>query len=225
MAVFDTKAIDYDQWYESKMGRFVDEVETNLAFSMFVPQKGMTILDVGCGTGNFSIKLAELGCKVVAIDLSEEMLKVARRKVEEKELDITFHTMDVYDIKLEENQFDAVFSMAAFEFIKEPQKAYTEMMRVLKPGGELLIGTIHRNSSWGSLYMSKDFQENTVFKYADFKSLEELEGLDKKNLVARGECLFIPPDTPEEGITMEKEKELSHTEGGGFICALWKKPV
>lgn len=225
MAIFDDKAVDYDVWYKNKMGKFVDDVETKLAFSMFTPMEGMRVLDVGCGTGNFSIKLAEMGCKVIGIDVSDEMLKIAREKAKETGLDIEFHQMDVYDISFNDNEFDVAFSMAAFEFIKEPDKAYNEMFRVLKPEGQLLIGTIHRNSSWGKLYMSKSFQENTIFKYADFKSLEELEALDKKNLVLSGECLFIPPNAPEEEITMEMEKQLSETERGGFICALWKKAL
>ncbi|TCS85230.1 methyltransferase family protein, partial [Keratinibaculum paraultunense] len=37
-------------------------------------------MDVGCGTGNFSIKLAKMGCEVVGIDVSKEMLKVAEEK-------------------------------------------------------------------------------------------------------------------------------------------------
>ena len=64
MAVFDKKADDYDRWYESKLGKFVDKVETELAFSLLNPFPN-EILDMGCGTGNFSIKLAEKGCKVL----------------------------------------------------------------------------------------------------------------------------------------------------------------
>lgn len=223
MAVFDAEATKYDQWYETKLGRFVDEVETKLAFSLFLPKPGMKILDVGCGTGNFSIKLAKMGCEVVGIDISDEMLTKARKKSRDLGMNIEFYNMDIYDLKFEEETFDGVFSMAAFEFIKEPQKAYEEMFRVLKKNGELLIGTIHRDSSWGSLYMSDEFQKNTVFKYASFKSMEELTQLDSKRLKAKGECLFIPPNAPDEVINMEQEREYSKKERGGYICALWKK--
>ncbi len=223
MAFFDEKAAEYDGWYESKMGKFADDVETELAFKMFTPVEGMKILDVGCGTGNFTIKLAERGCKVVGIDISQDMLAIAREKIKGKDLDIEFVLGDVYDLKFDDNEFDGVFSMAAFEFIKEAQKAHKEMMRVLKVGGQLLIGTIHRDSSWGELYMSRAFQEDSVFKHADFKTMKELQDLNKENLVTSGECLFLPPDTREEDISMEREKALSKKERGGFICALWKK--
>lgn len=224
MPVFDREAQEYDQWYESTMGRFVDEVESKLAFSMLKPQKGMKVLDVGCGTGNFSIKLSKMGCDVVGVDLSREMLKIAKEKREKEKLDISFYMMDVYDLDFPDNAFDAVFSMATFEFIKEPERAYAEMYRVVKPGGRILIGTINKNSSWGRLYLSREFQENSVFQYADLKTREDMENLDQNHLVDAKECLFVPPDSEEEDFTMERERALSRKERGGFICLLYQKP-
>ncbi|AMP20963.1 hypothetical protein AZF37_07130 [endosymbiont 'TC1' of Trimyema compressum] len=75
MAIFDKDASIYDAWFDMKLGKYADVVETAIAFDLLKPQKGMRILDVGCGTGNFSIKLAKLGCEVTGIDVSEEMLK------------------------------------------------------------------------------------------------------------------------------------------------------
>lgn len=223
MAVFDKKADDYDRWYESKLGKFVDKVETELAFSLFEPVPGMKILDMGCGTGNFSIKLAEKGCKVFGIDISEEMLKKAREKAQKRNLDIEFYNMDVYNINFPGESFDGIFSMAAFEFIKEPQKAYDEMYRVLKRNGYLLIGTINRKSKWGEFYVSRSLRRNSIFKHADFKSMGDLKSLNSKEIINSGECLFIPPYMEENNINMEFEKKLSYSGSGGFICVLWKK--
>ncbi|MFW5647886.1 MAG: class I SAM-dependent methyltransferase [Candidatus Alkaliphilus sp. MAG34] len=223
MAVFDKKAVDYDQWYESKLGRFADEVETKLAFSLFKPIPGMKILDVGCGTGNFSIKLVEKGCRVVGIDISEEMLEKAREKAKLKNLDIDFLNMDAYSMNFPDENFDGVFSMAAFEFFNEPQKVYDEMYRVLKQNGYLLIGTINRQSKWGKFYISKSSRENSIFRYAHFKSLDDLKSLNREKVIDSGECLFIPPDAKEEDINMEFERKFSCNKRGGFICVLWKK--
>jgi ubiquinone/menaquinone biosynthesis C-methylase UbiE len=224
MSFFNEIAGDYDNWYKTKIGSFADKVETRLAFDLFVPVQGMRVLDVGCGTGNFSIKLAQKGCKVTGIDISEKMLHIARKKAEMAGLNIEFKNVDVYDLDFPDESFDAVFSMAAFEFIKEPKKAFDEMYRVLKTGGQLLIGTINKDSSWGRLYMEQAQKDpDSIFRFADFKTLIELENLDKKHLMKSGECLFIPPDVPEDKISQEEEKRLAKTERGGFICALWKK--
>lgn len=223
MAIFDKEALSYDSWYTSKLGGFVDEVETKLAFSLFKVSEGMRILDIGCGTGNFSIKLARMGCRVVGVDVSGEMLSQARDKAEKEGLDIEFYNMDVYNLAFEDRSFDGAFSMAAFEFISEPERALKEIFRVVRDKGNILVGTINKDSKWGDLYMSEYFQENTVFKHADFKTLEDFNAIRAENLVKTGECLFIPPDASEEDINPEMEKKLSRIERGGYICALWVK--
>jgi ubiquinone/menaquinone biosynthesis C-methylase UbiE len=215
----------YDSWYVSRMGQFVDEVETALAFRLFKPVGDMDILDVGCGTGNFTIKLAKMGCKVTGIDISDGMLNIAEEKAKELKLDAKFHIMDVYKLEFPDSSFDAVFSMAALEFIKEPKKAYSEMIRVLKPGGSLLIGTIQKDSPWGEAYLDQAKSPDSIFRFADFKSLEELVNLDNENLISKGECLFVPPGADERDYCFEGELKYSKVNRGGFVAALWKKPV
>ncbi|MBZ2174549.1 class I SAM-dependent methyltransferase [Schnuerera sp. xch1] len=223
MAVFDKEANSYDEWYKTKMGSYVDEVETRCVFDLFKVKEGMKILDIGCGTGNFSIKLAKMGCEVVAIDISNEMLKVAKSKAKKENLDIEFHNMNVYDLKFEDEYFDGVLSITAFEFVNNPKRAMIEIFRVLKPSGKLIIGVINKDSKWGEMYLSKKFQDDSVFKYADLKKAGDLKGLKENNLVDTRECLFIPPYTDEKNISLDKELELSKEERGGFICALWEK--
>ena len=223
MAVFDEVARDYDDWYLTKMGNLVDEVETGLAFELFSPERGMTVLDVGCGTGNFSLKLARKGCLVTGVDISRQMLGAAAEKAAAEGLDIDFQPMDVYELKFPDESFDAVFSMAAFEFIKDPERAMDQIFRVTKKSGRVMIGTINRDSSWGELYSSEECRNNNVFKYACFKTPGEMASLKKKNLVAVRQCLFIPPGAAGDEISPERERQLSASGRGGFICALWRK--
>lgn len=225
MTFFDEISSKYDNWYETPLGHFADETETKLAFDFFTPAKGAKILDAGCGTGNFSIKLAGMGALVTGIDISDEMLNIAGMKAKSMGLDISFAEMDIYKLSYPDNFFDGVFSMAAFEFIKQPLKAYQELIRVLKPGKLLLIGTINRDSAWGALYQEKARRDPaSVFRFASFKTLSELEDLDRVNLVKSGQCLFVPPDAPPASFNWEEEKRLSKTEKGGYIIALWRKP-
>lgn len=223
MAIFDSASNLYDDWYKTKLGKHVDFVESECAFNLFKIKKGMKVLDIGCGTGNFSLKLAKKGCKVTGIDLSDKMLHLAREKTEKENLYINYCRMNVYDLQFPAQHFDAVFSMATFEFVKDVEKAMIEIFRVCKDKGQIIIGTINKDSKWGELYTSEEFQKNTVFKDAQFRSLEDFRKLKSDKIVFTRECLYIPPDIIEEEISMITEEELSKTEKPGYFCVLWIK--
>lgn len=223
MATFDEFASQYDKWYSKDKGSFIDKVETDLVFKMLNIKKSMRILDVGCGTGNFSFKLAELGCQVTGIDVSEEMLAIAKAKASEHINNIDFLKMDVTDLNFADNTFDIAISMAAFEFIADTGQALDEMFRVVKTGGQILVGTIAGDSQWGEFYKSKPLRENTVFKYAHFKTLREMKGWKQHNLVNTGECLYISPLSDDAEFTLEHENKLAGKKKGGYICVLWGK--
>lgn len=223
MAVFDDQAKKYDQWYTTSLGRHVDETETRCALELLRPGPGMKVLDVGCGTGNFSIKLVRLGCDVLGIDISREMLAVAGEKARMEGFKVDFRYMDVNAMEFADESFDAVISMAALEFMKDHSRALDEMFRVLKRGGNLLIGTINRLSPWGEFYLKAGKSSRSVFRHAGFLVMEELKSFRPDNLVSVSECLFIGPDTDEKDIDTDKENTLAEPGKGGFLCAMWKK--
>ncbi len=223
MIVFDKEAAAYDSWYETKLGKFVDEVETGCAFSLLSLEKGKSVLDIGCGTGNFSLKLAKRGYRVVGVDVSEEMLAIAEKRAAADGVDIEFILMDAHRLDFADESFDCVFSMAVFEFLEDPEKVLEEMFRAGKPGGTIIMGTINRESDWGKLYTSRAFREDTVFKHARFFTPEDLKKLKPRHMVAMKECLFIPPDADEADITSCMEEKLKKEKKGGFICVAWRK--
>lgn len=97
-------------------------------------------------------------------------------------------------------------------------------LRGLKPGGDLLIGTISRDSAREARYRLQAKRADSVFRRACFMTLDGLMELDGHNLEGSGECLFIP-DSPPERINMEEEKRGARAGvRGGFLTALWKKP-
>lgn len=217
-------AQNYDSWYNTPLGAFVDYLETRTALELYSPAPGLHILDAGCGTGNFSIKLCKMGCMVTGIDISEDMLAIARSKISREGLNAAFYKMDIYHLDFPDNYFDGIYSMAAFEFIHQPQEAYYEMYRVLKPGGKLLIGAINKNSTWGRMYEQQGQQNPlSVFHNAALKTIDELLRLDPGHLLATRGCVYIPPDASEQSLTREEEERLSYTSEPAFIIALWQK--
>ncbi len=219
MAIYDTEALTYDQWYTTPIGNFIDELQSNLVFNQFEINAGMKILDVGCGTGNQSIKLAKKGCVVSGIDISKEMLNKAETK--KKNLTVSFQNMAASSLDFPDNYFDAVISVTAFEFIKDTEQAFAEMLRVAKKDAPIIIGTLNRDSAWGDLYGSKKFKENSIFKYANLIGMSDIELFSPEKLINITQCLFISPK--EKEYTIKNETKFSKVNTGGFICALWKK--
>ena len=98
-----------------------------------------SVLDVGCGPGFFSVLLAKAGFAVTAFDASAEMLKKARERANVMGAYIDAVLGDAQILPFADNTFDCVCSRNLVWNLEMPQTAYREWLRVLKPGGVLLI--------------------------------------------------------------------------------------
>lgn len=103
---------------------------------------GAKVLDCAAGTGELSLAAAKNAESVVCTDLSEKMLKNARRKAGFFGADnISFETRNIFDLKDPDNTYDIVIAGNVLHLLKNPQGAVMELYRVLKPGGKLLLPT------------------------------------------------------------------------------------
>lgn len=187
---------EYDAWYETPLGRLSDRFEKELVFSLIEAKPGEAILDVGCGTGTYTIELARRGLKAGGIDSSEEMLAWAKEKARRKDLETTFQRADAMNLPFPESSFEVVISTGLLCFLVEPEKALIEMHRVLKPGGRLIIGTLNRWSPWALFRRIKGMFKETIYNQARFISPTELEGLIRRagfEVRETRTCLFFFP--------------------------------
>lgn len=113
--------------------RWLEELEAALP-----PKDRLRILDVGTGTGFFAILMAHLGHQVTGIDLTPAMLEEASAMAKELGLAIDFRQMDAQALDFADDTFDVVLSRNLTWTLPEPEKAYAQWHRVLKPGGLLL---------------------------------------------------------------------------------------
>jgi len=108
------------------------------------PEKGMNILDIGSGSGETVLTIAEkVGPtgKAVGIDFSPEGIAWARERVRERNLEnvAEFHLANALELPFPDNTFDAVISECVVCLIQDKQKALNEKVRVLKPGGRVIM--------------------------------------------------------------------------------------
>lgn len=229
MSFFDEKtALSYDSWFETPLGVLVDEVEKDLFFRCAAPLRGEKVLDLGCGTGHYSLFLAQRGCDVTGVDISRPMLDIARKRSAQLGLPVSWIQAPLDEFSFEQGAFNLVCSVTAFEFLKDPHHAALRAWNAVKKGGRLVIAVIGKESPWAGLYeKSARNEKSSVFAGAHFFTPEELMALLPG---AEGEyhtgLHFGPgfdPQQRKEALIREKEGVDGKKREGGFLCGVWKK--
>ncbi len=226
MAWFDAHAGGYDAWYDTELGRYADTVEKSLIGDLAGPASGEWALDVGCGTGNHSIWLAGKGLTVTGLDESEAMLDVAAAKASDTGVTVQWVLGDASALPFEGERFELVVSVAAMEFVEARHLALREAMRVLRPGGRLVLGLLNRDSAWGELYLrDADERSGSVFAHAHLLVEDEVPALlDAPYMLRKG--LYFPPDADldrERAEEVEREHQAQQAARPGFLAVRWVK--
>lgn len=101
---------------------------------------GITVADIGTGTGILAVELARLGLRVVAIDNSSRMLDSARTKLEAEGLsNVELRAGEALDLPLADAEVDAAFAHMVLQHLPSPAEAIREMARAVKPGGVVVV--------------------------------------------------------------------------------------
>ena len=129
----DFAAVRKNELEDEISGRWMAEME-----AFFPKGECLDILDVGTGTGYFSILLTRRGHRLTGIDLTPAMIEEAGRMAAENGVCPRFLTADAQATPFEPESFDAVVTRNLTWTLPDPAKAYREWFRLLRPGGVLL---------------------------------------------------------------------------------------
>jgi len=102
--------------------------------------RGLTVLDLGAGTGWLTRALTQLGCRVISVDVSQSALDISRRDLETRPVvgdqpSPTFLRFDGHYLELDDESVDRIVCFDAFHHVPNPDEVLRELARVLKPGG------------------------------------------------------------------------------------------
>jgi ubiquinone/menaquinone biosynthesis C-methylase UbiE len=186
-AFFDEQAESWDDLRE----QLLDQAAGLRALVPLIPG-GLTVADIGTGTGGMLPLLAEFAEKIVAVDISQEMLRRAKARAKSLGLDnVEFIKADLRDLPLEDASVDAAFATLVLHHAAHPGAAVKEMARVLRPGRVLVVVDLcaHRHE-WlrdeqGDVWLgfTKDemisFLNKAGLSRIDFKIVSHVE-TDKK---------------------------------------------
>ena len=139
---FGSLAGDYDRWYETPLGMAHDRAQkSDVRMLLRSARPEGLLLDVGCGTGHWSRFFASLGYAVIGIDISPEMIGVARTRSAPQCL---FGVADGCELPFGDGCFDVVAVMATLEFVSDVSRVLDEMFRCVADAGVVLVGTLNR---------------------------------------------------------------------------------
>ena len=140
--MFDSIAENYDTLNHT-MSMGIDRGWRKKGISTLKKLNPQIILDIATGTGDLAIQAYDILSpqSILGIDISEGMMDVGRQKVKKIGLSdtITFQKQDCLNLQLEDNSFDAAMVAFGVRNFEDLDKGLKEILRVLKPGGQLMI--------------------------------------------------------------------------------------
>jgi ubiquinone/menaquinone biosynthesis C-methylase UbiE len=221
--IFDDWPERYDEWFETPIGKLVREYESRLVHDMVRPGNGELILDVGCGTGIFTLDLLGANALVTGLELSLPMLRRAGRKA----AGLPFHMVqgDMRMLPFIGNSFDKTISVTAIEFIEDGRGAVAELFRVTRPGGLVVVATLNSLSPWATRRREAARQGDSIFRHARFRSPEETASLAPGPARIRTAIHFQKHDDPEQAPAIERNAEAKGLLTGAFLVVSWEKPA
>jgi ubiquinone/menaquinone biosynthesis C-methylase UbiE len=221
--IFDDWPEKYDQWFETPLGSLIREYESRLLLEMARPDRGERILDVGCGTGIFTLDLLNAGARVTGLELSITMLRRAAKKTS----GLPFHVVqgDMRGLPLADRSFDKTVSVTAIEFVEDARAAVAEFFRVTRPGGCIVVACLNSLSPWAVRRKAAAREGHSIFRHARFRSPQELASLAPFPALIRTAVHFQKHDDPERAKNIEREGEAQGLDTGAFLVVRWEKPL
>jgi len=136
----------YAAWaevYDTEVDNPVIAGEEEVIWDMIGPAQGLSVLDVGCGTGRHAVPLARQGARVVGIEPTPEMLARARQKAEDEGLDIHLAQGAIEDLAPAVGMFDLVLCCLVLNHVQDLQAAAGRLAVHVRPGGRLIATDFH----------------------------------------------------------------------------------
>lgn len=149
-----------------------------LEIQKYLPQRKLKILDVGCGSGFFTILLGKQGHEVLGTDLTPDMIEKSRELAKEEGVDCKFEIMDAENLDFPDETFDVVISRNLTWTLPDAGHAYEEWCRVLKKGGILLNFDANYGSS--NFADTSHLPENHTHNQVGMDMMQECEEIKKQ---------------------------------------------
>lgn len=134
----------YDRWsiiYDDEDNPLI-RLEEPVVSELIGPVRDLDLLDLGCGTGRWSLRLAGKDANVTAVDFSDGMLDKARAKPGADRVRFLVHDLN-QPLPIEDAAFDRVICCLVFDHIESPDRLFAEMRRLCQSDGQVIVSVMH----------------------------------------------------------------------------------
>ena len=186
----------YVSWRATTLGAITESIEQRLVLAMMGNIAGMRGLDVGCGDGKLACVVASRGAAAVGVDPDPAMLAAARARARDAGVGATFVEGRIERLPFPDASFDVVSAITVLCFVANAAAAVREMVRVLRPGGRLVLGELGRWSPWAARRRIKAWLGSALWKAARFRTAGELRALAEQaglSVTAIRGAIYYPP--------------------------------
>ena len=210
---FDEEANRYDQWFESRKGKAIFEIEKDCLRALVQTVTGLW-LEVGVGSGRFAMSFGV----TEGIDPSPEMLAIAARH--------NIHAVrgTGEHLPYRAGIFDGVLMVTTVCFLADPMRTMLECRRVLRhTAGRLVLGIVPAESNWGRLYRTRGDKGHPLYSNATFYTCEQVIRIctDAEFFLEMAiSSLFTPPG--EEPVTGLAD---GINERAGFVAIRFRREI
>lgn len=171
-----------EEWDSMRKGFFSENVRKEAVKKSGI-ESGMLAADIGSGSGFITEELIKKGAEVIAVDQSEEMISILKRKYN----GIKVLKGNGENLPVEESSVDAVFANMYLHHVENPETAIKEMVRILKPKGKLIITDLDKHEY--HFLQSEQYDRWLGFDREDIKRWYENAGLKNISVESSGdEC-------------------------------------
>jgi len=202
----------YEAWYEKPKGAWAAEREWRMLLAMVANSSGPRALDVGCGTGHFTRRMATVGMAVTGLDPDDAALRFTR----DQGGSIDYVRGDARQLPFADEGFDICFAITSLCFVDPPEQALAEMARVSRKAVILgLLGRpslLHRRKRGRGGYAGARWDHRTDVKHW-------LTAVPELKLVNIRWALFAPLDSPLAGSDPGKHHPFMAAAGWIHGCA------
>jgi ubiquinone/menaquinone biosynthesis C-methylase UbiE len=230
-ASFDDQVASYQRWYATPLGQLADRVEKAAIFALLPNLQGLRVLEVGCGTGNIALELARRGAVLVGLDVSGPMLVTAQNEARQHGLPLALLSGEAAALPFPKHSFDGVISILALDFMAHRPKVLREIVRVLRPGGFLLLAMLNRYSLWTLKRLLKAWFKPSLWREVRFITPGELKQLLLTNgnleKISQSQAVYFPPLAHSRLLrhypVLERLGRQLHLPTGAFLVAAARK--